>query len=1065
MDSDSDHEQLFDTNIDFSNLEQSFENITICEEEDIVETFRDIQLILSSFGFNKFAVPPLLCRHPPPAVGRDDDIHKIREILDDILRKMGYLSDPSKFVNRILCGPDNKIGKSIMALMEIDDKYKVFLPEFPLLHLRKSGITILFSSYKDAGILQILKFMRDDKHDEWKKLVSAQHIDSATKYIRRISLSLHLAFLIAFSNNLSQDQKECFLQDMESGTPCEVARTWSSQFEKFLEDGSNRNATFALHVDMMRHCDSIVAISFAERLGGSDGYTLLLGSVKESLPYLFVNNATSYAPYCVKLLYHHYSAGHFHQGLKSALFSTPFRNSTRNFACDTKRELDHIQALKGFRSGSNLPAVSCRMSLIDSLNEVKDKRRATNDDEDLIDDDDVLGWELTEVDKNHIFPTADLILRKGAICMDENDIPLNVYTKNTIALPLSILDRCSKEAGVFLMHRFLAKEKLFGLTCDDIPSPDSLTGPSEIISRARKSKGVTIKRTVKSKVQTVPSERQEKELQRQKSVAKETKRIDHFSSENNNCQALVKPDSSKPKVMKSIGMQRALAHLVNACINTTTGIAKEFKFENLIALNLNRIPVEITTKMKLCMVEFAGVKFKTGNITSGKEYLRHCETVINSYLRHASCLHTLVICEEKYSHTPDEFKACTREQRNTKSTTSIDHLKTKYEIIGDHIFNKEAVTKTETGKRAISTYLAEHFHMLSVKKDVEIILDSEYKYTSCSCKQSCSCSHYATPVVRSFRQGELNSISSKVREMTAIQQKKGEAEMAVVDWAIYLQDKLEDDECIVSIISSGDIDAVYIHLYAISKLWKRNQNGKFSNTVYVVLQKPKGKNDVYNITTLLEIFEEKYHDRDIGLKIALGLCLGGNDFMPKCHQISHETVLNLLIENDFFRQNLVVNVGNVQLNYEVFKAFFKTLYCPKRYLCHNMSYEEVRAITIGKSEDQSKLGDYNTNDPRRWLPPESAIEKLADLFHLQIQYLETAGNHSIEMPDFLGPGCLVKNNTGEIEYNFGPHAHFESFVDLPVTVSTKGKKRSHATTPQHGARRKRHFMASTPKRK
>ena len=77
---------------------------------------------------------------------------------------MGYESDQCKLSNYILCGPDNKIH---FRLMENNPKYRVFLPEFPLLHLRKSMITILCSSYKEASLVEILKFMREEDHDEW----------------------------------------------------------------------------------------------------------------------------------------------------------------------------------------------------------------------------------------------------------------------------------------------------------------------------------------------------------------------------------------------------------------------------------------------------------------------------------------------------------------------------------------------------------------------------------------------------------------------------------------------------------------------------------------------------------------------------------------------------------------------------------------------------------------------------------------------------------------------------------------------------------------------------------
>ena len=227
--------------------------------------------LLASFGFSKFIVPPLLCRHPPPAVGRDDDIYITKQILDDTLKKMGYLASRKKCMNRILCGPDNKIGKSILMLMATDPKYKAFLVEFPLLHLRKSKITILFSAYQDAGIVEILQYMRDDKQDDWKRLVSVQHIDIATRHVKRIAASLHIAFLVVFTKSLPANEQQLFWNDMETGEASVIAECWAERFEDFLQSGSRVNATFALHVDMMRHCDHVVAIAFAERLGALTG--------------------------------------------------------------------------------------------------------------------------------------------------------------------------------------------------------------------------------------------------------------------------------------------------------------------------------------------------------------------------------------------------------------------------------------------------------------------------------------------------------------------------------------------------------------------------------------------------------------------------------------------------------------------------------------------------------------------------------------------------------------------------------------------------------------------------
>jgi hypothetical protein len=51
--------------------------------------------------------------------------------------------------------------------------------------------------------------------------------------------------------------------------------------------GKEDNAAFALHGDIMRQCGEILGISITERTGGADGYNLLVGYVKSSLPLAF----------------------------------------------------------------------------------------------------------------------------------------------------------------------------------------------------------------------------------------------------------------------------------------------------------------------------------------------------------------------------------------------------------------------------------------------------------------------------------------------------------------------------------------------------------------------------------------------------------------------------------------------------------------------------------------------------------------------------------------------------------------------------------------------------------
>ena len=65
-----------------------------------------------------------------------------------------------------------------------------------------------------------------------------------------------------------------------------------------MDEGYSKNATFALHRDIMKHCDKVVAVALAERLGGKKGYELLLATVKISLAFAFINGASSYGPYC-----------------------------------------------------------------------------------------------------------------------------------------------------------------------------------------------------------------------------------------------------------------------------------------------------------------------------------------------------------------------------------------------------------------------------------------------------------------------------------------------------------------------------------------------------------------------------------------------------------------------------------------------------------------------------------------------------------------------------------------------------------------------------------------------
>ena len=1038
-------------------LEKSFLNLSIVEEQE-----PSGKEIIESFGFTKFTVPPLLTRHPPPAVGRDDDTSKIREILDDVLLKLGYLTNTKCITNRILCGPDHKVGNCLLKLMSINEKYEKFLPEFPLLHLRKSMITILFSAYNDAGLFHILRYMRDDDKQEWSNLVSVHHIDMATRNVRRISISLHMAFLISFAKNLPESDCEEFLGDARHTQPVELSRKWSAKFERFMDEGSSKNATFALHRDIMKHCDKVVAIALAERLGGKKGYQLLLATVKTSLAFAFINGASSYGPYCVKLLFHHFSAGYFHARLKESLFTTPIGNSKKNFACDTKREMDHLEAVKGFRSGSTLASVTARMSLVDSLNEAAKSRNESAFSEP--DDEDNLGWSVTDVDLSHIYPTVLLILKRCGMSLKENPVPFNVYASTPIALPPSVLDGNSTGVGEFLIKRYLVKEKLFQYKESDLRK-EHIDGPVELVNRAKRSKGTTLKRMLKSKIVSVKTDREAKEEVRQKLVEKKAKQIDCLTSDGNAAQALLKPDLSKPKVFKSLSMPRAILAQLNSCINEvrrTDSDMNNIQVHQCMLLRTQEIPHTISANVSFATMEFAGVKYKTGHCTSGRQYLDFAESIIRTTLKQFPKVSKLVICEEKYTHTPDDFKCATRQQRQSNTKISIEHLKEAQSVLSETKFSKDVLTKTPEGKALISNYLAEHIDTLSLKKDLCLVIDSELIMEKCQCTGLCSCKPPATPISKTFHHNQPPEKSTRVSN---IKQCKGEAEMAQVDWLIQEAENLKPGQAAVSIVTSGDIDSVYIHLFALSLYWPRDAEGKFCNPVYILLHKPESKNDVYNATLMLELFEAAFSDKMVGVKLAVALCIGGNDYIPKLHEKSHTAVLQKLL-TPTYRHTLFSSLSSnsIVLDENQFVNAIKELYCTGK-LKHNatgIAYETVRATTIGKKTANCPTG-YVTRNPKLWLPPESVIRRLAELIQLQIDYLLTVGSHASPQPKFLSKNCLKKTD-GTVEYDFGPDAYFvsiDSLPTLPFKKTSNAQKRSMYVTPQKGARRKQP-KTSTP---
>ncbi|CAC5399881.1 unnamed protein product [Mytilus coruscus] len=474
------------------------------------------------------------------------------------------------------------------------------------------------------------------------------------------------------------------------------------------------------------------------------------------------------------------------------------------------------------------------------------------------------------------------------------------------------------------------------------------------------------------------------------------------------------------------------------------------------------LPASIVTLISHVTVEFAGVKFKT-RAHDGKHYLKFVEdSIINKTISLMPKVMHMVIYEEKYSFTPDHFKAATRTQRQVnKPLFPITHLKTNEEILSSTTFDKTSLVTTMEGKSLISTFIARNIEQLKFKRDIIIDIDSEYimeHETDCPLGVQCHCQKYTTPIRYKFDHSPLSR--NKIEKLPCIKQCKGEAEMAQVDWLIEYVSDMEEGTACASIVTSGDIDAVTIHMFALCHLWPRNDNSSYKHPVYIILQKPGSTMDIYNITAILELLEK-----------------------------SHLNVVNTIVATDHLFQNLVrveenekdqQTFLNVTFSQESYRELIKLLYCPKTLDSTMLSFEEIRQLTV-------KAPTAKSSDPPRnyalWMPAAAVLNKLSLNINCLIKYYLSAGQHTAILPNFLQDGCLLKLPTGEIEYNLGSEASVDSESEIlifpPKELAAKlkncqlkrkkqinkksGMKRRPEDTPQKGARKKIQ-QTSTPKK-
>ena len=400
-------------------------------------------------------------------------------------------------------------------------------------------------------------------------------------------------------------------------------------------------------------------------------------------------------------------------------------------------------------------------------------------------------------------------------------------------------------------------------------------------------------------------------------------------------------------------------------------------------------------------------------------------------------------------------------------------------MLSEQQFSRASVVSTGRGKVVASTYIAKNVQKLSIRKPLQLVLDSEHYLVPCTCdkqdQSACVCNHHAAPVLATFDTDGF----SRTETLYAIKQRKGEAECAQVDWIVHYSTSLAPGEVMLSLVTSADIDAVVLHMFALADHFPRNEDGTFKNDVYVMLQKA-GHFDVYNITGMLTVLEKAFHSKSIRKKLAMILCFGGNDFIPKFQNITHLKVTQLFLSKSKYRDGLFsLDVDNVT-DQDILEDFVKELYCPKRLDVEKLSYEEVRQLSINPKKASKKVSDIMTFTftdgqidlrlPKLWLPPASCVRKLSTLYDAMFRYMAGLGCHEARLPNFKNT-CLV--STGEdTTYDLGPEAMVSSLKDLLVhdvedlhRRKKKSTKRSLELTPQKDLSRKRKPVATSTPRK
>ena len=104
-------------NSQLGDLEISFEGMQLSQNKE--DTDSTSIPMPEHFDLTKYVPPPLLTRHPEPFIGRDDDPVKLKEIITDVMIKMGIYEGSPDNSKTILIGPDHKIAQNVLKLAKL----------------------------------------------------------------------------------------------------------------------------------------------------------------------------------------------------------------------------------------------------------------------------------------------------------------------------------------------------------------------------------------------------------------------------------------------------------------------------------------------------------------------------------------------------------------------------------------------------------------------------------------------------------------------------------------------------------------------------------------------------------------------------------------------------------------------------------------------------------------------------------------------------------------------------------------------------------------------------------